>query len=164
MKQCTKCKLYKKISSFDKKKKRKDEHYSKCKRCNTKYKPKRNRKKEPVAIYSYTDLFSALCFHLNTSEQEIKSSETTKLIVLKRHIIVYLIFRFTWLSLKDTSLMVNRSDHTTAIHALNKIIGYKKIYKDFYNLIRSMQRPLRKKELDYFYKKSNQKNDSTFSF
>ena len=62
--------------------------------------------------------------HYSYSLQELRSTKRHKKVTLARHIAMYLMKKLTDSSLTDIALFWNRKDHSTVIHALEKIAHY----------------------------------------
>jgi chromosomal replication initiator protein len=59
--------------------------------------------------------------HFGVRLSDLRSKKRTKLLTLPRHVAMYLCRRLTNLSLIDIGRDFGRKDHTTVIHACNKI-------------------------------------------
>ncbi|MFA6066007.1 MAG: chromosomal replication initiator protein DnaA [Candidatus Babeliaceae bacterium] len=59
--------------------------------------------------------------HFNYTQQELKSAKRNKDLVMARHIAMYFMKKLTHHSLKEISAFLDRSDHSTVIHAFDKI-------------------------------------------
>jgi len=59
--------------------------------------------------------------HFGIRMSELRSKKRTKLLTLPRHVAMYICRRLTKLSLMDVGLSFGRKDHSTVLHACNKI-------------------------------------------
>lgn len=64
--------------------------------------------------------------HYNYSLVELRSSKRHKSITMARHVAMYFMKKLTKVSLNDIGLFWCRKDHTTVLHAIEKIEDYKK--------------------------------------
>ena len=64
--------------------------------------------------------------HFNYTTKELRSIKRNKDLVLARHIAMYFMKKLTHHSLKEISSYLERSDHSTVLHAFEKIEMYKK--------------------------------------
>lgn len=160
---CCTCKVGKSSLAFDKKRDGVS-LYAKCRICRGKPSFKKPRKRLLSKVYEVQEIIDMLSFHLNISVDDLKGKDTARIACIKRHLVMYSIFRYTNLTLKQTAKELGRSDHTTTMHAIDKIIGFRNTYKEFNRVLRSIQKALRSGNVKYFYKQSNQKEDSIFSF
>jgi chromosomal replication initiation ATPase DnaA len=67
------------------------------------------------------DVTAAVCMHYNTTVEELCSKIRTKDIVRARHVLIYLACIYTPLSLPQIGQRLGQRDHTSALHARNKI-------------------------------------------
>jgi len=64
---------------------------------------------------------SSVCKYYGVSEKEIISRSRVRHVVSARHMICYFARLYTNLTLKETSKLIGKRDHTTVIHAVGKI-------------------------------------------
>lgn len=84
--------------------------------------------KEPEPKKSKTDLHKIakkVSAYYNCNLNELKSSCRLKSITLARHVAMYLMKKHTDLSLIDIGFFFKRKDHSTVIHAIEKIESFK---------------------------------------
>jgi len=76
-----------------------------------------------VSIHSISaeDIIKVVCDYFKVNETQIKGRKRDASIVLPRHIAIYLIKKYTNLSLKDIARQIGKKDHSTIIHSINKI-------------------------------------------
>ena len=74
----------------------------------------------------------------NLTSDELKGSRRTKNVTLPRHIAMYLIKKFTNLSLKDIGDIFGGRDHTTVLSSLNKVETMMEEDPNFSNLIKEI--------------------------
>lgn len=115
-------------------------------------------------LYTPTEIIEMLCFHLDTKYSDLVTEDTTRLVTLKRHMLMFFLFRYTTLTLKEVASLFNRSDHSTVLNAIKKIDGYRKSYPVFFKAMRNIRVKLKAQNRKYFMKKSNVEPSSTFSF
>ncbi|MFH0979819.1 MAG: chromosomal replication initiator protein DnaA [Candidatus Roizmanbacteria bacterium] len=68
-----------------------------------------------------SDVIKAVCTYYNVKQSHLKGPERNERIVLPRQIAMYLIRRQVGLKLMETADILRRKDHTTVIHAEEKI-------------------------------------------
>ncbi|MEO6508812.1 MAG: helix-turn-helix domain-containing protein, partial [Patescibacteria group bacterium] len=67
------------------------------------------------------DIIKAVCIYYNIKQSYIKSPSRVENIALARQIIMYLFIKVLQIKLIDAAFLLKRRDHTTAIHARDKI-------------------------------------------
>jgi len=68
-----------------------------------------------------SDVIKAVCTYYNVKQSHLKSPERSERIVLPRQVAMYLIRRHVGLKLMETAEALKRKDHTTVLHAEEKI-------------------------------------------
>jgi hypothetical protein len=149
LKKCPSCKNHKPIYKFCN---LRNEEQKKCNYCNT-----RAKRKSLVVINKLdaNQILTCLCSHFNVSEPHITGPSLDRDVTIIRQIIMYMIFNFSDLGLRDTARMVGRRDHTTVIFSLNKIRDYKSAYKNFFYALKPIQKALRDQDFDYLLDPKN---------
>lgn len=76
-----------------------------------------------VSIHSISteDIIKVVCDYFKVTESQLKGKKRDASIVLPRHIAIYLIKKYTNLSLKEIAKHVGKKDHSTIIHSISKI-------------------------------------------
>lgn len=72
---------------------------------------------------SYSDVIKVVCAYYNVRPSHLKGKERTESIVVPRQVAMYLIRKYVGLKLIDTAEALKRKDHTTVLHAEEKISG-----------------------------------------
>lgn len=67
------------------------------------------------------DVIRAVCTFYNVRQSHLKGPERNERIVLPRQVAMYLVRRYVGLKLTETAELLKRKDHTTVIHAEEKI-------------------------------------------
>lgn len=67
------------------------------------------------------DIIRVVCTYYNVKQSHLKSEERTEKIVLPRQVAMFLLRKELGLKLVETALILKRKDHTTVLHAENKI-------------------------------------------
>lgn len=80
--------------------------------------------------------------HFEYSIQEIRSTKRNKELAFARHVALYLMKKMTDYSLKDIGAFLERKDHSTVIHAYEKIEQYKKNDGTFSQLLDNLERQI----------------------
>jgi len=80
--------------------------------------------------------------HFDYSIQEIRSSKRNKDLAFARHVALYLMKKMTDHSLKDIGAFLERKDHSTVIHAYEKIEQHKKTDGEFSQLLEVLERQI----------------------
>lgn len=69
------------------------------------------------------DVIKTVCSYYNVKQSHIKSPTRTSNIVMPRQVIMYILREELGLKLEDVAYILKRKDHTTVIHATDKIKG-----------------------------------------
>lgn len=69
------------------------------------------------------DVIKAVCAYYNIKQAQLRGSSRKREIALTRQIVMYLLRTELGISLDDVAFLVKRKDHTTVMHAVNKIQG-----------------------------------------
>lgn len=80
--------------------------------------------------------------HFEYSIQEIRSTKRNKELALARHVALYLMKKMTDHSLKEIGAFLARKDHSTVIHAYEKIESYKQVNGEFSQLLDVLERQI----------------------
>jgi len=80
------------------------------------------KKKTQIKKISPGDVVHAVCSYYNVKISKIKGPGKENQIVLPRQLIMYLLRRYLKFQLNQVAFFLNKKDHTTVIHAVDKII------------------------------------------
>lgn len=80
-----------------------------------------NKNENSVKRITPADVLKAVCTFYNVKQSHLKGPERNERIVLPRQVAMYLIRRKTGFKLMETAEFLKRKDHTTVIHAEEKI-------------------------------------------
>ena len=80
-----------------------------------------DKKQTQIKKITPNDVIKAVCSYYNVKLSKIKGEEKESQIVLPRQITMYLLRRYLKLRLTQVAFFLNKKDHTTVIHAVNKI-------------------------------------------
>jgi chromosomal replication initiator protein len=69
------------------------------------------------------DVIKTVCSYYNVKQSHIKGPTRTSNIVMPRQVIMYILREELGLKLEDVAYILKRKDHTTVIHATDKIKG-----------------------------------------
>lgn len=76
--------------------------------------------------------------HFGITKEQIKGKSRERFVTYPRHICIYLIQKYTTMSLKDIALIFGGRDHSTAIHSINTLKDWletdKKVVDDLENI------------------------------
>lgn len=90
-----------------------------------------------------SDVIRAICTYYNVKQSHLKGPERNERIVLPRQIAMYLIRRQVGLKLMETAEILRRKDHTTVLHAEEKISSLmmrdQNFKKEVETIIRSLE-------------------------
>ncbi|MDA1316684.1 MAG: chromosomal replication initiator protein DnaA [bacterium] len=76
-----------------------------------------------VAKASPQEVMRAVCAYYNVKQAQLRGSSRKREVALTRQIVMYLLRTELEISLADVAFLVKRQDHTTVMHAVNKIQG-----------------------------------------
>ncbi|MBA3954701.1 chromosomal replication initiator protein DnaA [Candidatus Dependentiae bacterium] len=96
--------------------------------------------KQPVIDLQH--IAAKVARHYNYSLGELRSNKRHKDLALARHIAMYLMKKLTDKSLADIALFWKRKDHSTVIHAFDKIEQYKRIDKKLNSAIENLEQAI----------------------
>ena len=103
------------------------------------YNQKQNQSKKILP----TDIIKAVCSYYNIRQSHIKSNRRTESLALARQIAMYLLRRELNLKLKEIADLLKRKDHTTVLHAYEKISSMlmrdQNFKKDIDNICQSLK-------------------------
>ena len=68
-----------------------------------------------------SDVIKAVCTYYNVKQSHLRGPERNEAIVLPRQVAMYLIRKHVGLKLMETAEVLKRKDHTTVLHAQEKI-------------------------------------------
>ncbi len=92
---------------------------------------------------SSSDIIKAVCTYYNVRPSHLKSRERTDSIALPRQVAMYLIRKQLGLKLLETAEILKRKDHTTVIHAEEKISNLimrdQNFKKDLDNIVQTLE-------------------------
>lgn len=92
---------------------------------------------------SPSDVIKAVCTYYNVRQSHLKGPERTESITLPRQVAMYLIRKQLGLKLLETAELLKRKDHTTVLHAEEKISGLlmrdQNFKKDVDNIIQTLE-------------------------
>lgn len=86
--------------------------------------------KQAISSVGPSAIFDLVRERYNISAGQIKSKSRQRTIVIARHVAMYLLVTQARMSLNRIGQLTNR-DHTSVIHARDKVIEYMEIYPDF---------------------------------
>jgi len=79
------------------------------------------KKKNYIKKINSSDIIKVVCSYYNVKQSHIKSDSRTSEIVLPRQIIMYLLRIELKIKLQEVAYILKRKDHTTIIHAVDKL-------------------------------------------
>jgi chromosomal replication initiator protein len=89
------------------------------------------------------DIIKAVCSYYNIRQSHIKNNQRTQRLALARQVAMYLLRKELGLKLKDIAEFLKRKDHTTVLHAQQKITSLimkdQNFKKDVDNIIQSFK-------------------------
>ena len=80
-----------------------------------------NQKNNKIKRLNPSDIIRVVCTYYNVKQSHLKSEERTEKIALPRQVAMFLLRKELHLKLVETALILKRKDHTTVLHAENKI-------------------------------------------
>jgi chromosomal replication initiator protein len=80
------------------------------------------KKNNSIKKISHLDIIKTVCAYYNIKQSQIKSSSRSSEIALARQIIMYLLRTELKIKLQEIAYILKRKDHTTIIHAIDKIM------------------------------------------
>jgi len=83
----------------------------------------KNNKTKQTEKLSPQEVMKAVCAYYNIKPAQIRGATRKREIALTRQIVMYLLRTELNISLEDVAFLVKRKDHTTVMHAVNKIQG-----------------------------------------
>ncbi len=96
-----------------------------------------------VKKLSSADVIKAVCTYYNVRPSHLKSHERTESIVLPRQVAMYIMRKQMRLKLLETAEILKRKDHTTVLHAEEKISNLimkdQNFKKDIDNIVQSLE-------------------------
>ncbi|MCL4363639.1 chromosomal replication initiator protein DnaA [Patescibacteria group bacterium] len=102
-----------------------------------------NEEKNHVKRLTPSDVIRAVCTYYNIRQSRLKSKERTDSVALPRQVAMYLIRKELGLKLAETAELLRRNDHTTVLHAQEKISSLmmkdQSFKKDVDNIVQSLK-------------------------
>jgi chromosomal replication initiator protein len=83
----------------------------------------KNNKSKQINKISPQEVIKVVCAYYNIKQAQLRGPSRKREIALTRQIVMYLLRTELDISLVDVAFLVKRNDHTTVIHAVNKIQG-----------------------------------------
>lgn len=100
------------------------------------------KKQTKVQKLTPNDIVRAVCSYYNVRQSHLKGPVRTDIIALPRQIAMYLIRKELGTKLEEVAFMLKRKDHTTVIHAVDKISGLMakdpQVHQDVDNIIKTL--------------------------
>ncbi len=75
----------------------------------------------PVSSVSFNDILTAVCRYFNLPVHEIESARKVRSVALPRQVAMYLLKQLTSNTLEEIGALFGGKDHSTVLHAINKI-------------------------------------------
>jgi chromosomal replication initiator protein len=90
------------------------------------------------------DIIKSVCIYYNIKQSHLKGASRTSKIALARQVAMYLLRKELGMNLEEVAYTIKRKDHTTVIHAVNKVESMKikdTSFKEELDLIMNSLRP-----------------------